>query len=226
MRDFIINNIDNAETIKLSIVIINYTVALMAAFFIMFTYKITYTGTAYSRKFNLTLGTITIVTTMIMSIISNNIALSLGMVGALSIIRYRTAIKDVRDASYIFWAIAVGIGCGVSQYALIGVGSIVIFLFMLMTKQSLMDERNLLIIQGSLEAQNNIEAVVENHFGGKAHKIIKNLSKESCEIIYTIQERVIVKSDEKNLIDISQRLMKIEGVERVNLVEQTDDISR
>jgi len=226
MRDFIINNINNAETIKLSIVIINYTVALIAAFFIMFTYKITYTGTAYSRKFNLTLGTITIVTTMIMSIISNNIALSLGMVGALSIIRYRTAIKDVRDASYIFWAIAVGIGCGVSQYALIGVGSIVIFLFMLMTKQSLMDERNLLIIQGSLEAQNNIEAVVENHFGGKAHKIIKNLSKESCEIIYTIQERVIVKSDEKNLIDISQRLMKIEGVERVNLVEQTDDISR
>lgn len=226
MRDFIINNINNAETIKLSIVIINYTVALIAAFFIMFTYKITYTGTAYSRKFNLTLGTITIVTTMIMSIISNNIALSLGMVGALSIIRYRTAIKDVRDASYIFWAIAVGIGCGVSQYALIGVGSIVIFLFMLMTKQSLMDERNLLIIQGSLEAQNNIEAVVENHFGGKAYKIIKNLSKESCEIIYTIQERVIVKSDEKTLIDISQRLMKIEGVERVNLVEQTDDISR
>ena len=226
MRDFIIKNINNVETIKLSIVIINYTVALIAAFFIMFTYKITYTGTAYSRKFNLTLGTITIVTTMIMSIISNNIALSLGMVGALSIIRYRTAIKDVRDASYIFWAIAVGIGCGVSQYSLIGIGSIVIFLFMLMTKQSLMDERNLLIIQGSLEAQNNIEAVVENHFGGKAHKIIKNLSKESCEIIYTIQERVIVKSDEKNLIDISQRLMKIEGVERVNLVEQTDDISR
>lgn len=226
MRDFIIKNINNVETIKLSIVIINYTVALMAAFFIMFTYKITYTGTAYSRKFNLTLGTITIVTTMIMSIISNNIALSLGMVGALSIIRYRTAIKDVRDASYIFWSIAVGIGCGVSQYSLIGIGSIVIFLFMLMTKQSLMDERNLLIIQGSLKAQNNIEAVVENHFGGKAHKIIKNLSKESCEIIYTIQERVIVKSDEKNLIDISQRLMKIEGVERVNLVEQTDDISR
>lgn len=226
MRDFIIKNINNVETIKLSIVIMNYTVALMAAFFIMFTYKITYTGTAYSRKFNLTLGTITIVTTMIMSIISNNVALSLGMVGALSIIRYRTAIKDVRDASYIFWSIAVGIGCGVSQYSLIGVGSIVIFLFMLMTKQSLMDERNLLIIQGSLKAQNNIEAAVENHFGGKAHKIIKNLSKESCEIIYTIQERVIVKSDEKNLIDISQRLMKIEGVERVNLVEQTDDISR
>lgn len=226
MKEFIIENISREETLRLSIIIINYSVALIAAFFIMFTYKTTYTGTAYSRKFNLTLGTITIVTTMIMSIISNNIALSLGMVGALSIIRYRTAIKDVRDASYIFWSIAVGIGCGVSQFSLVGVGSIILFLFMLMTKQSLMDQRNLLIIQGKLGSQNNIEGLVENHFAGKAHKIIKNLTTNSCEIIYTIPERVIVKSDEKNLMDISQRLMKIDGVERVNLVEQTDDISR
>ena len=67
---------------------------------------------------------------MIMSIISNNIALSLGMVGALSIIRFRTAVKDVRDATYIFWAIAAGIGCGVSQYALIVIGSAFLLLFL------------------------------------------------------------------------------------------------
>lgn len=80
----------------------------------MFIYKISYVGTAYSRKFNISIGTITIITAMIMSIISNNIALSLGMVGALSIIRFRTAVKDVRDATYIFWAITqIGIGCGV-----------------------------------------------------------------------------------------------------------------
>lgn len=226
MKDFVIENLYREETIGISIIIINYLVALIAAFFIMITYKITYSGTAYSRKFNLTLGTITIVTTMIMSIISNNIALSLGMVGALSIIRYRTAIKDVRDASFIFWAIAVGIGCGVSQYSLIGIGSIFIFLFMILTKQTLMDGRNLLIIQGNIESQNNIESVVESHFNGKAHQTIKNMTSESCEMIYTVQEAVLVKSNEKNLIDISQRLMKIQGVERVNLVEQTDDISR
>ena len=57
----------------------------------MFTYRITYSGTAYSRKFNISLGMMTIVTTLIMSVISSNIALSLGMVGALSIIRFRTA---------------------------------------------------------------------------------------------------------------------------------------
>ena len=67
-----------------------------------------------------------------MSVIGNNIALSLGMVGALSIVRFRTAIKDVRDTAYIFWCIAVGICCGVSEYFLVGVGSLVIFLVLLL----------------------------------------------------------------------------------------------
>lgn len=226
MRDFILENISSVETLKLSIVIINYTVALVAAFFIMFTYKITYSGSAYSRKFNLTLGTITIVTTMIMSIISNNIALSLGMVGALSIIRYRTAIKDVRDASFIFWSIAVGIGAGVSQFALIGVGSVFLLLFMLLTRQTVSDERNLLIIQGSVESQDEIQAVVRSHFKSKAHNIIQNVSKDGGELIYTVLKKDIVKAEKENLIDISQRLMKIKGVARVNLVLQSDDISR
>lgn len=141
MREFIVENLVNTVTVDVATIVLNNIVAMAAAFFIMFTYKLTYSGTAYSRKFNLTLGTISIVTTMIMSVISNNIALSLGMVGALSIIRYRTAIKDVRDASYILRAIAVGIGCGVSQYALIGIGSIFLFLFMLFTKQAVLDKR-------------------------------------------------------------------------------------
>lgn len=116
MREFIVENLTSTETISLAVIVLNNVIAIVVAFFLMFTYKITYSGTAYSRKFNVSLGAITIITTMIMSVISNNIALSLGMVGALSIIRFRTAVKDVRDAAYIFWAIAVGIGCGVSQY--------------------------------------------------------------------------------------------------------------
>ena len=122
MREYIIENLMNTEALSVTVILLNNLVAIIAAFFIMFTYKISYTGPAYSRKFNISLGTITIITSMIMSIISNNVALSLGMVGALSIIRFRTAVKDVRDATYIFWAIAVGIGCGVSQYALIAIG--------------------------------------------------------------------------------------------------------
>lgn len=226
MRDFILQYFTEGITIEISTIILNNIVAFAAAFFIMFTYKITYTGTAYSRKFNVTLGTITIVTTMIMSVISNNVALSLGMVGALSIIRYRTAIKDVRDASYIFWAIAVGIGCGVSQYTLIGIGSVFLLLFLLLVRQGGVSGRKLLIISGKLEAQNQIEAAVDSYFKGKITRVMKNATEQSCEVIYSVNERDLIKSDEQEVTDITQQLMKISGVFRVNLVDQTDDISR
>ena len=226
MRDFIVENLTSAETISFAVIVLNNLVAMAAAFFVMLAYKVTYSGTAYSRKFNISLGAITIITTMIMSVISNNIALSLGMVGALSIIRFRTAVKDVRDAAFIFWAIAAGIGCGVSQYLLIGVGSVFLLLFLLLTKNVVSSGKQLMVVQGRPEAQNQIEAVVSGHFDGKAHLNVKNLSAASCELVYSIREGDLAKANEKNMIDIAQRLMKLEGVERVNLVEQQDDISR
>lgn len=226
MREFIIENLATAETINVATVVLNNIIAMAAAFFIMFSYKITYSGTAYSRKFNVSLGSITIITTMIMSVISNNIALSLGMVGALSIIRFRTAVKDVRDSMFIFWCIAVGIGCGVSQYSLVGIGSIFVFIFLLLTRQAVMDQRQLLIIQADLGAQNEIEAVVDSHFGNGVHQTMKSVSQDGCELIYSVKENVLTKANEKNMIDISQRLMKCEGIKVVNVVEQLDDIGR
>lgn len=226
MREFIINNLSSAETINIATIILNNIVALASAFFLMFVYKTTYSGTAYSRKFNISLGAIAIITNMIMSIISNNIALSLGMVGALSIIRFRTALKDVRDATYIFWSIAIGIGSGVSQYALVGIGSIFVFLFFLITGQAIQDRRYLLIVEGSSGTQNQVEAVIDSHFGNKISQAMKSISDEGCELIYTVKENVLGKANEKNQIDISQRLHKIEGVCRVNIVEQLDDVGR
>lgn len=226
MREFIIENLATAETISIATIVLNNIIAMAAAFFIMFSYKITYSGTAYSRKFNVSLGSITIITTMIMSVISNNIALSLGMVGALSIIRFRTAVKDVRDSMFIFWCIAVGIGCGVSQYSLVGIGSIFVFAFLLLTRQAIMDQRQLLIIQANLNTQNEIEAIVDSHFEKGVHQTMKSVSQDGCELIYSVKENVLTKANEKNMIDISQRLMKCEGVRAVNLVEQLDDIGR
>ena len=81
-------------------------------------YRFSHSGAVYSARFNVSLLMMTLITTMIMNVIGNNISLSLGMVGALSIVRFRTAIKDTRDTAYIFWCIAVGICCGVSYYAL------------------------------------------------------------------------------------------------------------
>ncbi len=225
MREFILENL-TPQSMTLMQIVVNNLAALIIAFFIMLTYRLTYTGTAYSRRFNISVGAAVIVTTTIMCIISNNVALSLGMVGALSIIRFRTAVKDVRDAMFIFWAIAAGIGCGVSQYLIIAGGSITMFLFLLVTKKGISDNRQLLVVQANSGAQAEIEAIVGEHFGKNAHRLSKSQDATVCEIVYSVKEGTLHKADEKNVREISQRLMKITGVQRVSIVEQQDDIAR
>ena len=226
MREFIVENFTDVQVLSVYVIAINNAVALVLGLFIMYTYKLSYSGTAYSRKFNIALGMITIITTMIMSVISNNIALSLGMVGALSIIRFRTAIKDIRDAVYIFWCIAVGIGCGVSQYPLVGIGSFVLFFFLVAFKQVIPDNKRLLIIQGELEDQNRIEALVSNYFDKSAHLTMKSANNATCEFVFSISEGALMRAKNTNKIDIVEKLMKLDGVHNVNLVEQIDDIGR
>ena len=169
-------------------------IALIVAFFIMFTYKISYAGPAYSRKFNISIGSITIITAMIMSIISNNIALSLGMVGALSIIRFRTAVKDVRDAAYIFWAIAAGIGCGVSQYALIVIGSAFLLLFLLLREKALRPVINYWLFKENLNAYIKQRQQWIPFFAGKVHVSMRNVTENSFELVYSIGEGILYKA--------------------------------
>lgn len=226
MRAYILENLTNTQSLDLAVILLNNTVSFVMAFFIMFTYKLSYTGTAYSRRFNVAIGSITIITTMIMSIISNNVALSLGMVGALSIIRFRTAVKDVRDATYIFWAIAAGIGCGVSQYALIAIGSLFLLVFLQLTGKGFSSYRQMLVVQGESKALSRIEAAVSDFFDGKVKASMRNMTEESCELVYSIPEGMLEKASKKNQMDITEALMRISGVRRVNLVEQKDELSQ
>ena len=226
MRAYILENLTNTQSLDLAVILLNNTVSFVMAFFIMFTYKLSYTGTAYSRRFNVAIGSITIITTMIMSIISNNVALSLGMVGALSIIRFRTAVKDVRDATYIFWAIAAGIGCGVSQYALIAIGSLFLLVFLQLTGKGFSSYRQMLVVQGEGKALSRIEAAVSDFFDGKVKASMRNMTEESCELVFSIPEGMLEKASKKNQMDITEALMRISGVRRVNLVEQTDELSQ
>lgn len=226
MTDLINQFLINGPTLSLTTILINNVVALVGALFIMLTYKISYTGSAYSRKFNISLGMITLIITMIMSLISSNIALSLGLVGALSIIRFRTAIKDVRDGTYIFWAIAVGIGSAISEYMLVSIGSTFIFMFLLVFRQLGSNSRHLLVIRCDLQAQNRVEVVVNNFFNKTARLSMKNATPNSCEFVYTIPEDALKLSKQRGKAEIIENLVKIEGVHNVNLVEQTDDIGR
>ncbi|MCC7571416.1 DUF4956 domain-containing protein [Candidatus Micrarchaeota archaeon] len=226
MRDFILESLTDLAGLNLNTILLNNCVTIVISLFIMLTYRLTYSGTAYSKKFNVSLGMMTIVTMLIMSVISNNIALSLGMVGALSIIRFRTPVKDARDATFIFWSIAVGISCGVSQYLIAAISSAVVFLFLIVMNQTHPEGKLLLIIKCSVEAQNKVQAAIEQYFSKSARQCMKNANAQGCEFVYEISQRVLQRVKKKTQIDIVEKLLKIEGVLNINQVEQNDDISR
>ena len=169
---------------------------------------------------------LTVVTTLVMNVIRNNIALSLGMVGALSIVRFRTAIKDPRDTTYIFWCIAVGICCGVSEYYVPAIGSGVIFLIMVIFGAVHANHRYLLIIRGSgSNTGDEIELAMLSAYSGKAAMRVKNTTRDSQEYIYELSQSLLDKKlpHGKKIDDV---LYEIEGVSQVNLVMQSEEVSR
>lgn len=226
MKEFILQTAMSAESnLTVEQVCVNFTVALILGMVIYISYKFSHSGAIYSARFNVSLLMLTMVTTLIMNVIGNNIALSLGMVGALSIVRFRTAVKDPRDTAYIFWCIAVGISCGVSYYVMAAIGTGMIFLMMLIMGAVKSNDRYLLIINSDTDASTRIEETVLVQYEGKALLRVKSQRRESTEYIYEMSERIIARAKKKHA-DLSDALMRIEGVEDVKLVCQNEEMSR
>ena len=104
--------LEEFSAISISEILVAIALAFVLSLFIVFIYRITYAGVSYSRNFTGCLMMLSMVTTMVILVISSNMVLSLGMVGALSIVRFRTAVKEPTDTAFLFWAIATGIICG------------------------------------------------------------------------------------------------------------------
>lgn len=137
MKNFNFNDIFKSsfldKTASFSIIdsLIGLAAAFLVGLFIYFIYKKTFSGVIYSHTFNISLIVMSMATAMIIIGISSNILLSLGMVGALSIVRFRTPIKDPMDIVYIFWAIVTGILCGAGFIPLVIIGSLLIGLVLI-----------------------------------------------------------------------------------------------
>ncbi|RHR29969.1 DUF4956 domain-containing protein [Clostridium sp. AF19-22AC] len=118
-----------------SISILDMLIALVLAFglgmFIFLVYKKTFQGVMYSSSFGVTLIALTMITTVVILAVTSNVVLSLGMVGALSIVRFRTAIKEPLDIAFLFWSIAVGIVLAAGMIPLAVIGSVVIGVILL-----------------------------------------------------------------------------------------------
>ena len=119
-------------TITLTSMLLSLVSAFVIALFIVLVYRRTYNGVVMSKSFSLLLVLLAMVTSLAVRTISSNLALSLGMVGALSIVRYRTAIKDPMDTGFIFWSIMAGIMAGIGLYLIAIVSSLLLgVLFMI-----------------------------------------------------------------------------------------------
>lgn len=208
-------------------VFINHIVALLLGIFIFITYKVSHTGEAYSGRFNVSLVMLTLVTTIVMSVINNNVSLSLGLVGALSIVRFRTAIRDSRDAVFIFWTVAVGICCGVSNYMIAVMGSVFVFVFLILFGIAKENNRVLIIVRGTEEGISIAEKTIDQHYARRATLRVSNVSTKTGvgEVIFEITASVKEKYDQKSGT-IQSKFYGVDGIDSVSVVRQEEDISQ
>lgn len=224
MKDKLFNLFASAGELTLRDICANIFVAALLGFLIFISYCITHRGTIYSKKFNASLVMLTVLTGTVMTVIGNNIALSLGMVGALSIVRFRTAVKDSRDTAYIFWTVIVGICCGVGDYAVAAIGSSVTFLVMLLLGLIKSDNRMLLIIRAARNRQAVIQAHIFKLFKRKAILRVRNTTDDTVEFIYELTSKTLRKAESENT-GLTDSIYALGGVEYVNIVMQNDEVS-
>ncbi|WP_242848009.1 DUF4956 domain-containing protein [Proteiniclasticum ruminis] len=216
--------VEQSGSLTVRDIMTNISFATFLSLAVYVSYWYTHVGTAYSKKINVSLVTLTILTSTVMTVIGNNIALSLGMVGALSIVRFRTAIKDSRDTTYIFWAIIIGISTGAGDYLVASFGSAVVFVVLLFLGRVKNENRILLIIRGNRVKELEIESAVYTYFQHKAFLRVKNTTQDSIELIYELSRKVYQTST-KNNKTISERIYEIGEVDYVNIITQNDEIS-
>ena len=216
MKEFIINNLASENYVSFGSITFKLIMALLLGLTIYIAYYFSSSKVTYNSNFSFSLVSMTVITTAIMSVISSNIALSLGMVGALSIIRFRTAIKDPKDTMFIFWSIMVGICCGVSQYVIALACSIVLFLFYLISKSLKDEKRYILIIRCDSKISADVKALTYSSFPNSRISV-QNTTADSSEFIYEL----------KNFKDVGtqeylNKLYALGEIECANFVLQED----
>ena len=123
--------LENVASVSILDMLLALALAFCLGLFIFLVYKKTYTGVMYSSSFGVTLVALTMITTLVILAVTSNVVLSLGMVGALSIVRFRTAIKEPLDIAFLFWSIAVGIVLAAGLIPLAVIGSVIIGVILL-----------------------------------------------------------------------------------------------
>ena len=204
-----------------SVGVIDMSIALILAFclgmFIFYTYKKTYSGVMYSSNFGVTLVALTMISTLVIMAVTSNVVLSLGMVGALSIVRFRTAIKEPLDIAFLFWSIAAGIvlAAGMIPLAVIGSVAIGVILVIFANKKSY---NNPYIIVLQCDNQKNEKKAIEYLEKQVERSVIKSKTVQKDLIELNIDIRM--KEDNTDFVNT---LADMQGVKSAVLVSYNGD---
>ncbi|MCM1989537.1 DUF4956 domain-containing protein [Oceanirhabdus seepicola] len=200
LKDGFLQNSTNISALSIGV---NLFLAFIIGMFIFQVYKKTYQSVVYTKSFNIALVMMTVVTSLVILAVTSNVVLSLGMVGALSIVRFRSAIKDPMDIVFMFWSIAAGIIIGAGFYLLAVIGSLVVgVIIFVLTKNVKNDTPYILLISfkdDSAEKHilDKIKSTVDKYF-------VKSKIVNSNNIELTVELRI--KNGEFSFINELQRM--------------------
>ena len=206
--------LEEAGRLTLNDFILGMLAAFLCGMIVYTVYRRFYKGVVYNNNFNILLVMTSLVTCFVVNVISSNVVLSLGMVGALSIVRYRAAIKDPLDVGFLFWTVAIGVTCGAGLYLISIMATLFIaFIYVLLVKVRNLKRRYLLIIKYHNDAAEGVREGVSI-----LNKVLKNKTtvKDYTELTYEIS---LFGED----TDFVTRLSEIEGVSSAVLVEFSGD---
>lgn len=204
------------EGIPLWDIIISLVVTFLAALLIFYVYRKTFKGILYSHSFSVSLIMAAVVTCLIIMTISTNLLLALGLIGALSIVRFRTAIKDPMDIIFIYWAIAVGIAAGAKFYLLVIIGTVFVgVIAVVFFKYQSKDLTFMLIIRYQ------DDELVHQAVGSELEQLkysIKSRTISKGKVELTVELRL--KGDDASFVD---GFSAVKGVEEVILVSYSGE---
>lgn len=205
---------DNFADLSVPTILMAILSAFLCGMIIYLLYRGFYKGVIYSNNFNVLLVMVCMVTAFIVLTISSNVVLSLGMVGALSIVRFRTAVKDPLDVGFLFWAVAVGITCGAGLYVLSFTATAIISLiYILLVSVRKTGRVYLLIVKFDDEVNGDVQKILKQF-----KCVLKNRTTIKSKTELTMELRS--KGDNSVIVSMLSRL---EGVDSVTMVEYTGD---
>ena len=207
-------------TLSIGDIALSLLVAFLIGVYIIYIYKKTYTGVVYSKSFALCIIMLSMVTALIIRTINSNLALSLGMVGALSIVRFRTAVKEPVDTAFMFWGISAGIMAGAGLYIPGIIGSLLLgaFFFGSYLMGFKANARYLLVLKFEDGAYENVLKGVKAL--GKAKMKSNSSFKDTMELTYEIDIKL---KDEETKRKIVEAFKKVPGMINVSLISYQND---